>query len=40
MPYPIHRANTCAVGDTAVWEFEGLELFGRGLEMKALVSAP
>jgi hypothetical protein len=40
MPFPIRRANTCAVGDTAVWEFEGEELYGRGFEMMALASAP
>jgi hypothetical protein len=39
MPAPIVRANTCAQGDTAVWEFDGDELFGPGFEMKALASA-
>ena len=40
MPYPIRRSNACAMGDTAVWEFEGQDLFGRGFEMMALASAP
>jgi len=40
MPFPIRRSNACAVGDTAVWEFEGEELYGRGFEMMALSSAP
>ena len=40
LPYPIRRANTCATGDTAVWEFEGEDLYGRGFEMMALASAP
>jgi hypothetical protein len=40
MPAPILRANTCATGDTAVWEFDEEDLFGRGFEMKALASAP
>ncbi len=39
MPVPIQRANTCAAGDTAVWEFEEEDLYGRGFEMKALASA-
>ncbi|HXK12315.1 MAG TPA: hypothetical protein VMT70_21935 [Vicinamibacteria bacterium] len=38
MPVPILRANTCVAGDTAVWEFEGEDLFGRGFEMKALAA--
>jgi hypothetical protein len=38
MPAPILRANTCFTGDTAVWEFEADDLFGRGFEMKALAS--
>jgi hypothetical protein len=40
MPAPIVRASTCVSGDTAVWEFDGEDLFGRGYEMKALASAP
>jgi hypothetical protein len=39
MPAPIVRANTCVAGDTATWEFEEADLFGRGFEMKALASA-
>jgi hypothetical protein len=27
-------------GDTAVWEFEEGDLFGRGFEMKALAATP
>jgi hypothetical protein len=40
MPAPIVRATTCVSGDTAVWEFDGDDLFGRGFEMKALATAP
>jgi hypothetical protein len=40
MPAPILRANTCVAGDTATWEFEEEDLFGRGFEMKALASTP
>jgi hypothetical protein len=40
LPYPIGRSNTCASGDTAVWEFDEQELYGRGFEMMALASAP
>jgi hypothetical protein len=40
MPYPIRRCNACAVGDTAVWEFDEQDLYGRGFEMTALASAP
>ncbi len=40
MPVPILRANTCVAGDTATWEFDEEDLFGRGFEMKALASAP
>jgi len=39
MPVPILRANACVTGDTAAWEFEEEDLFGRGFEMKALASA-
>jgi hypothetical protein len=39
MPAPIVRANTCANGDTAVWDFEGDDLFGRGFEMWATATA-
>ncbi|HSD66751.1 MAG TPA: hypothetical protein VLF95_08620 [Vicinamibacteria bacterium] len=38
MPVPILRANTCAAGDTAVWEFGEDDLFGRGFEMTAVAS--
>jgi hypothetical protein len=38
MPTPIVRANTCVAGDTAVWEFESDDLFGRGFEMRALAT--
>ena len=38
MPLPILRANTCVSGDTAVWEFDDDELFGRGFEMTALAA--
>ena len=40
MPVPILRANTCVSGDTATWEFDEEDLYGRGFEMKALASAP
>ncbi len=39
MPAPILRANTCVAGDTASWEFEEEDLFGRGFEMTAVASA-
>jgi len=39
MPAPILRANTCVTGDTATWEFDEEDLFGRGFEMKALAAA-
>ncbi len=39
MPLPIQRANTCAAGDTAQWEFDEDDLFGRGFEMKALAAS-
>jgi len=35
MPGPIVRANTCVQGDTATWEFEQDDLYGRGFEMWA-----
>lgn len=35
MPAAITRANTCWQGDTAVWEFDQDDLFGRGFEMWA-----
>ncbi len=35
LPAPIVRANTCAQGDTASWEFEQEDLYGRGFEMWA-----
>jgi hypothetical protein len=40
MPWPIRRCNACAMGDTAVWEFDEQDLYGRGFEMTALASAP
>jgi hypothetical protein len=39
MPVPILRANTCAAGDTAEWEFDEDDLFGRGFEMKVLATS-
>jgi hypothetical protein len=39
MPAPIVRANTCASGDTAVWDFDGDDLYGRGFEMWATAGA-
>ena len=39
MPAPILRANTCVAGDTATWEFDEEDLYGRGFEMKALAAA-
>ncbi len=38
MPLPILRANTCVSGDTAVWEFDDDDMFGRGFEMTALAA--
>lgn len=35
MPGPIVRANACVVGDTATWEFDATDLYGRGFEMRA-----
>lgn len=35
MPGPIVRANTCVQGETATWEFEQDDLYGRGFEMWA-----
>jgi hypothetical protein len=35
LPAPIVRANTCFAGDTATWEFEGDDLYGRGFDMWA-----
>ncbi len=40
MPAPIVRASTCVSGDTAIWEFDADDLFGRGFEMRALAEAP
>jgi hypothetical protein len=40
MPGPIVRANTCADGDTATWEFEQDDLYGRGFEMWARAEVP
>lgn len=39
MPAPILRANTCASGDTAQWDFDEDDLFGRGFEMKVLAAS-
>lgn len=39
MPVPILRANTCVTGDTAQWEFDEDDLFGRGFAMKVLAAA-
>ena len=39
MPGPIVRANTCAQGDTATWEFDQSDLYGRGFEMWARAAA-
>jgi hypothetical protein len=39
MPGPVLRANACVTGDSVVWEFEEVDLFGRGFEMKALSAA-
>jgi hypothetical protein len=39
MPGPILRANTCAQGDTATWEFDGDDLYGRGFELWARAAA-
>jgi hypothetical protein len=39
MPAPIVRANACANGDTAVWDFDGDDLYGRGFEMWATAGA-
>jgi hypothetical protein len=35
MPGPIRRANACVQGDTATWEFDRDDLYGRGVEMWA-----
>lgn len=35
MPAAITRANTCFQGDTAFWEFDQDDLYGRGFEMWA-----
>jgi hypothetical protein len=40
LPGPIVRANTCVQGDTAVWEFTGDDLYGRGFEMWARAVVP
>lgn len=40
MPVPIVRANTCVRGDTAVWEFDQDDLYGRGFEMRARAVQP
>ncbi|MFI5184440.1 MAG: hypothetical protein ACHQNV_08580 [Vicinamibacteria bacterium] len=39
MPAPIVRANTCAQGDTATWDFDGEDLYGRGFEMWAVAAS-
>lgn len=38
LPAPIVRANTCFQGDTAAWDFDGSDLYGRGFEMSAVAS--
>jgi hypothetical protein len=38
MPAPILRANTCFQGDTATWDFDGSDLYGRGFEMSAVAA--
>jgi hypothetical protein len=35
LPGSIVRANSCAQGDTATWEFDQQDLYGRGFEMWA-----
>jgi hypothetical protein len=35
LPGAIVRANTCVQGDTASWEFDQEDLYGRGFEMWA-----
>jgi hypothetical protein len=35
LPIPITRANTCFENDTASWEFDQEDLYGRGFEMWA-----
>jgi hypothetical protein len=40
MPARITRANTCAEGDTASWEFDSEDLYGRGFEMWARAAGP
>jgi len=39
MPVPIVSANACVSGDTAVWEFDQDDLYGRGFEMTASAAA-
>jgi hypothetical protein len=39
MPAPIARANTCTQGDTATWEFDGDDIYGRGFEMWAVAGS-
>jgi len=39
MPAPILRANTCFQGDTATWEFDGSDIYGRGFEMSAVAAS-
>ncbi|HXY41267.1 MAG TPA: hypothetical protein VEQ10_16455 [Vicinamibacteria bacterium] len=39
MPAPIVRANTCVSGDSAEWDFDENDLFGRGFEMWAVAQA-
>jgi hypothetical protein len=40
MPGRIVRANTCAEGDEASWEFDSEDLYGRGFEMWARAAGP
>lgn len=39
LPAPIVRANTCAQGDTATWEFDADDLYGHGFEMWAVAAS-
>jgi hypothetical protein len=40
MPVPILRANTCVRGDSAVWEFDQDDLYGRGFQIWARAVQP
>ncbi len=39
MPVPIVRANTCVSGESAEWDFDESDLFGRGFEMWAVAQS-